>query len=286
MPWKEFLKLFGKDRSTGFRFDRVLQYVTFPRVEVILKGPQADAEREAEEESGVRQVGPLGRKDMQYFFDWLYNKGVRHIIRVSVEDSGASGEKVHSDQAIQRSLERFTVEHLDWRKADLDPETIFRVSSKVAREPPSWKPKKAEVEPEIGENRQLRQLDLRWSGSNTVLRGWSEPEGLAMLPYLRKIRVFPPPTDKVRTLSFPLTCPALLLRVLTQRRCMTTRHGSTRKSWPFRPDSMKAKRLLGRLKSNRNLSRRPPGFLALEIPAACFILSRCASKIGPTRRVT
>jgi hypothetical protein len=163
----------------------------------MLRGRQADAEREAEQKSGVHQVGPLGRKDMQYFFDWLYKKGVRHIIKVSVDDSGDSGEKVHSDQAIQKSLERFIVEHLDWKKTDLDPETILHVSSRVEREPPNWKTKEP-VKQEIVADRQLRQLDLRWGGSNAVLRGWSESEGLALLPHLKKIRLFNPPTAKVR----------------------------------------------------------------------------------------
>ena len=172
----------------------------FPRVEVVLKGPQADRERQAERDSRVRQIGPSGRKDMQYFFNWLYEKGVRHIIRVSVEDSGASGEKVHSDQAIQKSLERFIVEQLDWKKTDLDPETILSIGNKAVKEPPSWKAKKSKPETKV--EPQLRQLCLRWSGSNTVLRGWSEPGGLAKLPHLRQIRLFLPPADKVRALSF------------------------------------------------------------------------------------
>ncbi|KAK4151929.1 hypothetical protein C8A00DRAFT_44937 [Chaetomidium leptoderma] len=193
MLWNEFVKRFGADAQSGLRFDRVLQYVTFPRVQVTLKGRRADMEREAELQSGVRQVGKLGRKDMQYFFDWLYKKGVRHIIRVSVEDSGDSGETVHSDQAIQESLERFIVEHLDWKKTDLDPETILRVSSKVNREAPT---PENPMKTEIVSDRQLKQLYLRWSGNNAVLRGWSEPEGLAMLPYLQSILLFTPPADK------------------------------------------------------------------------------------------
>lgn len=197
MSWNEFLKRFGADAKSGLRFDRVLQYVTIPRVEVILKGRQADREREAETRSGVRQVGPLGRKDTQYFFNWLYEKGVRHIIRVSVEDSGDSGEKVHSDRAIGESLERFIVEHLDWKKTDLDPETILRVSNKVERKAPTPEdPGRTEIVPD----RQLRELKLRWSGSNAVLRAWSEPEGLALLPHLEQIFLLGPPADKVRTL--------------------------------------------------------------------------------------
>jgi hypothetical protein len=190
MPWNKFLKEFGADGKSGIKFDRVLQYVTFPRVEVVARGRRFDLERDAELHAGVSQVGPLGRRDMTYFFGWLWDKGVRHIIRVTIEDSGSSGEKVHSDQAIQDSLKRFVVEHLDWKKTDLDPETILRVSSEV------------EKETGVGPDRQLTQLYLRWSGSNAVLRGWSEPEGLALLPHLRKIILFTPPADKVRIVFY------------------------------------------------------------------------------------
>lgn len=168
--------------------------MTFPKVQVYTKGRQADREREAEEQSGIRQIGALGRKDMKYFFDWLYNKGVRHIITLSVEDNGDSGETVHSDQAIQESLERFTIERLDWKKTDLDPETILHVSSKAAG---------AEASTTDNEKhpQQLRQLSLRWSGSNSVLRAWSEPEGLPLLPQLQRIYLYKPPSSQVHTLS-------------------------------------------------------------------------------------
>jgi hypothetical protein len=194
MLWNDFTKRFGANAKSGLKFDRVLQYVTLPRVEVILKGVRADQERELEIQSGIRQFGPLGRKDMQYFFEWLYAKGVRHIIRVCVEDSGESGEKVHSDQAIQKCLEKFVVERLDWSKTDLDPETIFHVSSRIENEILTQEDRGgAEAVP----NRQLKQLHLRWSGSNAVLRAWSEPEGLAMLPHLEKIILIMPPSEKV-----------------------------------------------------------------------------------------
>ncbi|ENH71417.1 hypothetical protein FOC1_g10007649 [Fusarium oxysporum f. sp. cubense race 1] len=64
--------------------------------------------------------------DIQIGFDYR----VRHIIKLSVEDSGDSGQKVHSDEVIQSALEKFVIEHLDWQKTDLDPETILHISSK------------------------------------------------------------------------------------------------------------------------------------------------------------
>ena len=196
--WKTFVSRFGEDARSGLRFDSVLQYVTFPRVEVTLKGPKADRQRDADRRSGARQLGPLGRNDMLHFFDWLYTKGVRHIIRVVVDDSGDSAAKVHTDEAIQESLEKFVVDHLDWKKPDLDPETILHVSSKVRKEGSTLEnPDTAEPVPD----RQLSHLCLRWSGSSAVLRAWSELEGLAMLPRLKKISLSLSHADKVRALQ-------------------------------------------------------------------------------------
>jgi hypothetical protein len=200
ITWSDFTKRFGPDAKSGLQFDPVLQYVTFPRVEVAVTGRQADLKRASE----PRPLGPLGRKDMEYFFDWLYKKGVRHIIRVSVEDSGASGGRVHSDGAIQTSLERFIVEHLDWKKTDLDPETILAISSKVAKKASA--PENTDGSAELVPNRQLRHLALKWSGSNAVLRGWSEQEGLALLPHLATISLSMESVDKV----WRSPCPQLI----------------------------------------------------------------------------
>ncbi|OPB46193.1 hypothetical protein A0O28_0063140 [Trichoderma guizhouense] len=189
--WNEFEKQFGRDNKSGFKFDRVLQYVTFPQVEVTVKGRLMDRQMGADKS----QQEHLGRKDMVHFFNWLYEKGVRHIIRVTVNDSGDPGEKIHTDQSIQQCLERFVVESLDWQKTDLDPETILRVSARSLEKaaPTSEDPKNVELLPD----RQLRELRLRWSGNNAVLRAWSEPEGLPMLPRLERVHLLTPPASKM-----------------------------------------------------------------------------------------
>ncbi|KAK4077874.1 uncharacterized protein Triagg1_3568 [Trichoderma aggressivum f. europaeum] len=154
VAWNEFEKQFGKDNKSGFQFDRVLQYVTFPQVEVAIKGRLAD--RQIGAEKGKQEH--LGRKDMVHFFNWLYEKGVRHIIRVSVNDSGDPGEKIHTDQAIQQCLERFVVESLDWQKTDLDPETILRMY-----DDPQWiKQKVEEFRLRLNKNsKEAREKDLK-----------------------------------------------------------------------------------------------------------------------------
>ncbi|EMT68836.1 hypothetical protein FOC4_g10004925 [Fusarium odoratissimum] len=130
IPWKEFTKRFGENAVDGYKFDPVLQYATFPRVEVLVKGRSADRQDKLSHQAKATLPGANSRKDVKYFLDWLYKKGVRHIIKLSVEDSGDSGQKVHSDEVIQSALEKFVIEHLDWQKTDLDPETILHISSK------------------------------------------------------------------------------------------------------------------------------------------------------------
>ncbi|KAK2010069.1 hypothetical protein LZ32DRAFT_589032 [Colletotrichum eremochloae] len=165
-----FLERFGRDSQSGIRFDEVLMYVRFPIVAV--------------ERSGRRAPKPraLGRQDMEFFFDWLYKKGVRRILKVEVDDSG---KIPHSDQAIQNSLEKIVVEHLDWQKTDLDPQVICQISSKA--EAVGFDTSCEGVL--YRTNNGLREVTLKWSGNNAVLRAWSDIEGLPQLPQLEVVNL-------------------------------------------------------------------------------------------------
>ncbi|KAK3374165.1 hypothetical protein B0T24DRAFT_554041 [Lasiosphaeria ovina] len=142
----------------GLSFDEVLRYVDFGPV--ALAAP-LDPPRMRKSDSD--KVG-AGRKDMVALFSWLSKKGVTNIIKVIVADNK---EPPHSDQAIEDALKPFDVEILDWRKLDLDPRAIK----------------------DACQNSKLRELHLRWSGNNAILRAWSEPDGLAMLKDLVQIRL-------------------------------------------------------------------------------------------------
>ncbi|KAM0329394.1 hypothetical protein ACHAQA_004701 [Verticillium albo-atrum] len=142
------------------RFDDVLQYVAFPRLEVEPKPPLHPKTNAADEDYPLESLG-RGRTDMIYFFDWLRKKNVKRIIRVIVQE--VDGQPAHSDEAIERALAGFQVEALDWQKPDLDPDTICAVSE------------------------ELRELTLHWRGNNAVLKGWSDVDGLRRLKYLEKI---------------------------------------------------------------------------------------------------
>lgn len=108
---------------------------------------------------------PEDNHDIQHnfprVFEWLVERaGVKHIVRVVADNIENPPCR---DESIERALANLVVEELDWRKNDICPRTIRKVGN------------------------DLRVLSLYWAGNNAVLRAWSEPEGLAKLPKLRKI---------------------------------------------------------------------------------------------------
>ncbi|KAL7933306.1 hypothetical protein V8C35DRAFT_305479 [Trichoderma chlorosporum] len=160
---------FGKDDTSGIRFDDVLMYVRFPLVTVTLKGRNA------------RPPRAKGREDMEFFFGWLHRKGVRRILRVEVDDGGPIP---HSDESIRNSLDKIIIEHLDWSKRDLDPRLICQISSNAKLSDVDF-----EDESLTASRNELREIKLQWSGNNAVLRAWSEINGLPQLPKLKVINL-------------------------------------------------------------------------------------------------
>jgi hypothetical protein len=100
-----------------------------------------------------------GRNEMEFFFRWLRGKRVNRIMKVIVADNK---ELPHGDEAIEAALKGFNVEVLDWGKIDLSPSVICSSCP------------------------DLLEVHLHWGGNNTVLRAWSETEGL---PLLRRLKV-------------------------------------------------------------------------------------------------
>jgi hypothetical protein len=89
-------------------------------------------------------------------------------------------KRLHSDEAIIKALKPFQVEILDWQKLDLCPAVLQEVGK-------DWS--------------NLHEIHLRRSGSNAVLRAWSEPEGLAMLKHLTTVHIYE--AEVGLSLSFP-----------------------------------------------------------------------------------
>lgn len=142
-------------------FDNVLRYVTFRRIE-LQKPLQPATESRLLNKLPQKPKPGRGRDDLTFFFEWLYKKKVRHILKVTVDDLE---DPPHSDQAMVECLKRFEIETLDWRRVDLCPETLNHACQNV------------------------RELYLRWSGNRAVLRAWGEPEGLPRLPKLEKVHL-------------------------------------------------------------------------------------------------
>ncbi|KAJ4256271.1 hypothetical protein NW762_009351 [Fusarium torreyae] len=148
-PSKRISKGDFQRHFSHLQFDSALQYVAFPQIELDEDVPPPD-------------IRHRGKRDMVFFFNWLQQKGVKHIIKVIVDDLRIPS---HSDQAMEEALQPFNVEILDWRRVDLDPLSLSR----------------------FGQS--LREVHLQWSGRNSVLRSWSEKEGLALIPTLKVINL-------------------------------------------------------------------------------------------------
>jgi hypothetical protein len=138
-----------KNDFEHLEFEEMLQYVALPQVEF-------------NQESDSPGSPYTGRTDMIFLFRWLRDKGVKRIVRVIVDDLG---ELFHSDEAIEEALKDLEVEVLDWRRLDMCPVTISKLSPR------------------------LREVTLQWSGKNATLRAWSAVDGLALTPSLEKIHL-------------------------------------------------------------------------------------------------
>lgn len=138
------------------RFDDVLRYVAFNKIEIHDPAPK---NTQLQVKRSVQQPG-RGRTDLTFFFQWLREKKVGHILKVIVDDWP---ERPHSDKAIEDCLQPFEVERLEWRKLDICSETL------------------------VSACRAVSHLNLWWSGNRAILRSWSEPEGLARLEKLETI---------------------------------------------------------------------------------------------------
>jgi hypothetical protein len=100
----------------------------------------------------------LGLSDASIIFQWLWDNNVRRIFRVVVIDDG---DTPHSNQVIEEALVKFQIEVWDWKKIDMDSETIFRAA------------------------KDARVVYLYTSGNSAVLRGWACESGLVKLEKVR-----------------------------------------------------------------------------------------------------
>ncbi|KAL4787868.1 hypothetical protein BJX76DRAFT_353902 [Aspergillus varians] len=148
------------DNFKETRFDEVLQYVEFPAVH--LGRTEIPRGETFQRHKALFQSKTGGRKDLLFFFSWLKDKKVKHIINLVVHDAFDS----HDDDAIEACLSGIRIDGLDWSKPDLDPEMLCSACPDV------------------------KELHLTWGGNNAILRAWGEPEGLRTLKDLEQIHLY------------------------------------------------------------------------------------------------
>ncbi|KIW25944.1 uncharacterized protein PV07_09078 [Cladophialophora immunda] len=78
----------------------------------------------------VDQVVRKSRDDATRILRWLQSKDVKRILHVIVDDMEPN---YHSNDSIERALEKAKVEILDWHRPDLCPSTIFNVGKNLKR---------------------------------------------------------------------------------------------------------------------------------------------------------
>ena len=117
-------------------------------------------------------VGP----DAERVLQWLkVSKGVSEIIRLVVPGSAPRAE---SEEVIGKALQGISVVSLDWRVLDLSIDTIFNSESK-----------------------NVEELSLYSSGNWGVLKQWSGPEGVTILPNVSMQQVLDSPLLLIEILA-------------------------------------------------------------------------------------
>lgn len=84
-------------------------------------------------------------------FDFLRERGVKKIIRLSVVDHPSPS---HGDSVIEECLKKFEVEEWDWKRVDLCTDVIANSTASA------------------------REISLYSSCNNAVLKYWASQEGL------------------------------------------------------------------------------------------------------------
>lgn len=174
------------------KFENILQYVALPNLPIVeeevkesasqttpegakkqVNGtePPANApdhsQNKSEEVKRQEKATPQKPKPAQHkmIFDWLRNiKNVEQVLHIIVEDDL---DNPHDDETIISAVSHLQVETWDWRKYDLCSDTIFKAAPNVTR------------------------VNLYTTGNNTVLRGWSDENGLRVLKKVNSFHTLP-----------------------------------------------------------------------------------------------
>ncbi|XXH01492.1 hypothetical protein Hte_007852 [Hypoxylon texense] len=156
---------FLSNLSKHFKLDNLLRIVFIPQVTV-----EWDRNRQTEDIRPADINDCVGRVDYFLIFWWLKHEArVSRVLRVVVEDMNLPNsmdfKTSHSDQAIVRCLEGLQVQVWNWKKWDISSDVIRQASPSV------------------------KEVYLYCSGTNAVLRSWSDSQGLVLLKNLETIHL-------------------------------------------------------------------------------------------------
>ncbi|RAK99153.1 subtilisin-like protein [Aspergillus ibericus CBS 121593] len=142
-------------------FDETLRYVSF-RPTLLQKPPGPAPGSRLAKKLAQTLKQDQGPNDLVFFFNWLHEKKVRHMLKVVVYDVE---DAPHTDAAIEDCLRKFEIDTLAWYKSDLNPQTLFNAC------------------------RGLKEIYLQWSGNMSILKAWGEPDGLPRLENLERVHL-------------------------------------------------------------------------------------------------
>lgn len=139
-----------KETYRFLKFESILQYVALP---TLLPSSPSESDRNGPNNNS----GPTHYRDV---FDWLRDANKdrpTQVLRIIVEDDL---DNPHSDETIIKAVERLGVEVWNWRKYDINSETIRKAAPEV------------------------KEVHLYSTGNAAVLRGWSDEGGLRKLNHV------------------------------------------------------------------------------------------------------
>jgi hypothetical protein len=149
--------------SHHYRLDNILRLVEIPKVTVSWDDDRDDDDKKPEFGKKPQYWSCAGRTDLTMIFDWLkakekFGQNVKKVVEVAVDDLEYEDGKAHSDDAILYCLDGLHVETWNWAKMDISSDLIFQATGGHAKE-----------------------VYLYCSGLNSVLRSWSNCDGLVLL---------------------------------------------------------------------------------------------------------
>ncbi|KAK1750547.1 subtilisin-like protein [Echria macrotheca] len=173
-------------------YEQTLRYVEFPSLDAMV------SDRETYKENSHLESS---HEEVFKILDWLYDKGVRKILKLKVPDRLVNP---HDDRTMAEQMDRFQIERLDWKVTDLSV-SIFSDKTKA----------------------RIKELHLYSSGKRAVISHWlsdDKNEGVRSLTKLELLEI-----KVIQETTTPKHCNRLIAEIRDRVNDMKQRH-----NWTFR----------------------------------------------------